>query len=460
MRRLPVLSSLRVRAVLLVLLAVLPALGLLFFTASAERQSARDEAQEDARRFAQLAAADETRLIESTRQLLVVLARFPALRGADPAACDALLADLLAQFPLYANLGSIAPDGNLLCSAAPAQRPTNLGDRSYVQRALATGEFALGEYQIGRITGRASLNAALPVLDGTGNVRSLVFAALDVGWLNDFAERADLPTDSVLTVLDRSGTVLVRDPEPEQWIGRSLVGTPVVTTILTQGSGLAETRDADGQEQLYAFVPLSSAATEPAGYLSVSIPYTVAVAPANEAFRRNLARLGLVGLVALVAAWVGADLFARKDADANRTVVCAVYEAFNSGNLDALDEAVAADFIDHDPIPGQAAGLDGLRQVVVWFREAFPDGRITTDELIAEGDRVVARVTLEGTQTGEFGGVAPSGEFVRAEGIEVFRLTGGKVTESWSLFGPPASTSAADETLAAIKGIDHGPTPR
>lgn len=460
MRRLPVLSSLRVRAVLLVLLAVLPALGLLFYTASAERQSARDEAQEDARRFARLAASDETRLIESTRQLLVVLARFPTLRGADPAACDALLADLLAQFPLYANLGSIAPDGNLLCSAVPAQRPTNLGDRAYVQRALAAGEFALGEYQIGRITGRASLNAALPVLDGGDNVQSLVFAALDLTWLNQFAERAELPPDSVLTVLDRSGTVLVRDPEPEQWIGRSLVGTPVVTTILTQGSGVTETRDEDGEEQIYAFVPLSGAVAEPAGYLSVSTPYAAAVANANDTFRRNLARLGLVGVVALVAAWVGSDLFARKDADANRKVVCAVYEAFNAGNLDALDEAVAPNFVDHDPIPDQAPGLEGLRQVVAWFRDAFPDGRITADELIAEGDRVVARVTLEGTQTGAFGGLAPTGEFVSAEGIEVFRLAGGKVTESWSLFGALASTSAADETVAAIRSADHGPSPQ
>jgi steroid delta-isomerase-like uncharacterized protein len=441
------LSNLRVRFLLLVLVALLPALGLLILTANEQRDQAIDAAQVDAARLAGLAAADQQRLIEGTRQLLVVLARLPEVQG-DAAACDELLADLLAQFPLYANLGVVAPDGTLVCSAVPAAGPLNLGDRAYIKGAIETKAFTVGEYQTGRITGKPSLNSGYPILDASGNLLGVVYASIDLATLGQFAAEADLEEGAILTVFDRNGTVLVRQPDEQNLVGQTLNGTPVVDRVLAEGSGVTETRE-NGQTYLYAYSSLSGANPGNA-YVSIEIPKSQVVARAEDAFSKNLTRLGLVVVVVLVAAWVGGDLLVRRNTEANKALVRRVYDAFNSGGVDLLDEAVAIDFDDHDPMPSQAPGIAGLKQAVGLFRAAFPDGEMTVDELLADSDKVIARLTLRGTQSGEFFGHPPSGRIVTAEGIEVYRIVDGKIKEGWSRFAPPTGDPETEGYTPAV----------
>jgi predicted ester cyclase len=437
-----IFSSLRVRFVLLAVIAVLPALGLLFYTVNQQRDSAIKSAQEDTQRVASLAASDQGRQIDSTRQLLTLLARLPEVRGDDVDTCSALLASLLADFPLYANLGTIAPDGTLECSAIPSKVPVNLKDRDYFQRAVATRGFAVGEYEVGRVTNTPSLNCAYPIVDRNGAIQSVVYAAIDLSAMNKLASEAALRPDAVLMVLDRRGTVLVRGPDNKDWVGKSISATPVVKTILREERGVADAPDAQGRPALYAFAPLSGGAIEsgpatpPSAILSITVPRSSVIADANSTFSNNLTWFGLVTALALVAAWVGGDLLVRRDTEANKGLVRHLYEAFRTGSVDFLDEVVAPDFVDHDPMPDQAQGIEGLKQAVATFRLAFPDGRIIPDDLIAEGNTVVARVTLRGTQSGEFFGVSPTGDVMTADGIETYVIKGGKIAEGWSLFGP------------------------
>jgi predicted ester cyclase len=437
-----IFSSLRVRFVLLAVIAVLPALGLLFYTVNQQRDSAIASAQDDTSRVASLAASDQGRQIDSTRQLLTLLARLPEVRGDDVAICSGLMASLLADFPLYANLGTIAPDGTLECSGIPSKEPVNLKDRDYFQRAITNRGFAVGEYEIGRVTNTPSLNCAYPIVDRNGAVQAVVYAAIDLSAMNRLATETALRPDAALTVIDRRGTVLVHAPDNKDWVGKSISATPVVQTILHEGRGVADAPDAEGQQALYAFAPLSGGATEsgpaatPSAFLSITVPRASVVADANKTFSNNLTWFGLVTALALVAAWVGGDLLVRRDTEANKGLVRHLYEAFRTGSVDYLDEVVAPDFVDHDPMPEQAQGLEGLKQAVATFRVAFPDGRIIPDELIAEGNTVVARVTLRGTQSGEFFGVSPTGGEMTADGIETYVIKGGKIAEGWSLFGP------------------------
>lgn len=440
------LSNLRVRFLLLVLATVLPALGLLILSANEQRDQALEAARTNTRGLASLAAADQQRQVEATRQLLVVLARLPEVQsGGDT--CNRLLADLNTKFPLYANLGVIALNGDLVCSAVTPSGPVNLSDRLYFQNAVATGDFSIGEYQTSRVTGKPVLTCGYPVLDTKGNLIGVVYAAIDLAALGQFVDEAELPKDAIVTVFDRNGKVLVRQPEnPDAPIpvGQSLVGTPVVDQMLAEGSGVAEGREGD-QTYLYAFSSLGG--TSPGNaYISIAVPKASVVAPAERAFDNNLTRLGLVVAVVLIAAWVGGDLLVRRNTEAHKALVRRIYDAFNTGGVDLLDEVVAADFCDRDPLPGQAPGLAGLKQAVGLFRAAFPDGEMVVEELVAEGNKVVARVRLEGTQNGEFGGTPPSGKAVSAEGIEVFRISGGKVVEGWSRFAHLETTEAENFT--------------
>ena len=122
----------------------------------------------------------------------------------------------------------------------------------------------------------------------------------------------------------------------------------------------------------------------------------------------------------------------------NKTVARRIYEAFNkalsTGNSAALDEFLAANFVDHNPAPGQGPGLDGVKQVFGMFRAAFPDLHFTVEDEIAEGDKVVSRITSHGTHKGDFQGIPATGKHVTQTGIEILRISGGKVVERWGEF--------------------------
>lgn len=425
-------SNLRVRFLLLVVVAVLPALGLLIINASEQRNAAVRDTQETMRGLAKFAAADQSRLFETTRQMLVVLGRLPEVRtGSED--CDPLLNGLIAEFPQYANLGVVSPSGDLICSGVPTTQSFNLGDRSYIQKAIGTGQFAIGEYQEGRVTEQKSLNVALPIYDDAGGLIVVVYAAIDLERVSEQAAQA-APDGAIVTVFDRNGRVLIRSADADQWIGQPLAGTPVVDTIMRERNGVAQADDDNETTMLYAYAALGDTVA-PDAFLTIAIPRSVAEQTATDTFNKSLTRFGFVLAIILVAAWVGGDLLVRRDSEANKALVRRIYDAFDTGSVDQLDEVVAPNFFDHNPSQDQTQGLAGLKQAVGLFRAAFPDGEMTINDLLAERNLVMARVTLCGTHAGSYGGVDPTGHYVSAEGVETFRIKRGKIVEGWSWFG-------------------------
>ena len=122
--------------------------------------------------------------------------------------------------------------------------------------------------------------------------------------------------------------------------------------------------------------------------------------------------------------------------DANKAVIRRLFaDVFNRGDTDVVDELVGAEVLGHDPTsPEPRRGFASVKQVVVLFRTAFPDGRFPLEDLIAEGDKVVARWGLQGTHRGAFMGVGPTGKPVSVTGIAIYRLADGKIVEYWGNF--------------------------
>jgi predicted ester cyclase len=107
-------------------------------------------------------------------------------------------------------------------------------------------------------------------------------------------------------------------------------------------------------------------------------------------------------------------------------------EVFVGGNTSLIDELVAPDFVEHEELPpGIPAGREGVKQLSSAFLSAFPDFKATIDDLIAEGDKVVARATWSGTHQGEFMGIPPTGKRVSFQVIDIVRFAGGKFVEHW-----------------------------
>jgi len=113
-----------------------------------------------------------------------------------------------------------------------------------------------------------------------------------------------------------------------------------------------------------------------------------------------------------------------------------VEEIWNQGNLSVIDELVAPNATFHDPsVPGgKFTGPEGFRQFVQIYRGAFPDVRLTIEDLIAEGDKVVSRWTATGTQKGELMGIAPSGKRVTVTGCNIDQYQNGKIVEGWASY--------------------------
>jgi PAS domain S-box-containing protein len=301
-------SGLRFRLVVLVLLAALPPVVLTLHMARQDRQRQTEALRQRSQDLVKLAARKEDEMIAGTRQLLRALAESSQVQSAQWGKCTRLLRTLFADYPRYANLGVIKTNGDVSASALPLTEPVNLADRSFFQRALATRDLSIGDYQVGRITGKPSINLGYPVFDPSGQIQAMVFAALDLDWVSrsDYALQMQLPQGATWTKIDGNGTTLVRYPSPEQ----GLVGEPLpemahLKTFLARKNGVLEVVDSKGISVLYVFSSTRSVlvAGDVLGILSV--PSKVLFAEPNRVMIANLTSVGIVAALVLMIGWIG-----------------------------------------------------------------------------------------------------------------------------------------------------------
>lgn len=127
-------------------------------------------------------------------------------------------------------------------------------------------------------------------------------------------------------------------------------------------------------------------------------------------------------------------------------------EIFNRGDLAVADEIIAPEFVEHipQPLPGRHStqGPEAIRSFASMFRAAIPDLHVSIDEVIAAGDKVVTRVTWQGTQKGQLFGADPTGKSMRFTGIDIVHVEDGKLVEHWGQV----------DVLAALSQLGYLPT--
>lgn len=294
-------SNLRTRLILLVLLAALPALALTLYSGLAQRQRSADIVQGEALQVARLAIADQEQLIESTRGLLVALAQVPSLSPENLTDCQDFLSNLLAEFPSYTGFVAVTPVGDLYCSAPVISSATSFTDREWFQRVIQSQQPVVGEYVIGRVSGKAALVIAQPVFDSAGQLQAILGVGLDLEWLNQLAAETQLPSDTTLTVFDHNNIILTRFPDPEEWVGEPVPEGSILAAIGALKEGTLKGPGLDGEERLFAIVPLLGADGDV--YVSVGILAKVAFAEVERMLILNLSLIGLTIALALVVAW-------------------------------------------------------------------------------------------------------------------------------------------------------------
>ncbi len=137
----------------------------------------------------------------------------------------------------------------------------------------------------------------------------------------------------------------------------------------------------------------------------------------------------------------------------NKALIRRYFEAIDAackaGNADILDEFLAPDFITHNPPPGMVPTREGAKQMFMAFVAGAP-GYHVVEDLIADGDKVVGRITATGTHEGELLGIPRTGRQIRMTGITIWRIANGKIVERWSEM----------DMLGVMQQIGAVPTPR
>jgi predicted ester cyclase len=111
-----------------------------------------------------------------------------------------------------------------------------------------------------------------------------------------------------------------------------------------------------------------------------------------------------------------------------------VEELFDRGRTSYLSEVSELSYVGHDPVRAKSVSLDEQRQIAESFRGGFPDLRCSVSDVVTEGDRVVCRWRMTGTQQGPFLGFAPTGKSVAFDGISELRFHQGRLAEQWTLY--------------------------
>lgn len=108
-------------------------------------------------------------------------------------------------------------------------------------------------------------------------------------------------------------------------------------------------------------------------------------------------------------------------------------EILNKGNINALDQFYAENFVDHNAFPGIPPGIEGMRQTYNIIFSALTNIHVTIDDMVAEEDKIVVRVTANGIHTGEFMGIPATGNRISVMEIRIYRIADGKIVEHWGL---------------------------
>lgn len=306
--------GLRWRLMLLILAAVLPAFLLVLYSTFEQRREAAESAQREALKMAQTVAEGHRATSSSVRQMLKGLSTLAEIPDAQSAgACNKMLASILRFSSDYANAGVVLSNGDVVCSALPLSRPVNVADRAFFQRAVATREFSIGNYQVGRIAAKRGIHFGYPLLNTDNQVWGVIFVLLDLARLNErLAETPHLETGDVAILLDGSGNILARHPDPASYVGKSMAALPLYKQIQqSRGEGTYDGVGLDGVHRIFAFAPLFSRPSCCA-YAVVGIPAGVVYAKANQAFVRNVSLMAGMGLLVFALAWVGGDMLVLK----------------------------------------------------------------------------------------------------------------------------------------------------
>jgi len=346
-----IVTSLRSRLIFLILLAVVPAFGLILYSATKHRELTASQVKQNALVAARVIASEQDRVLENAHEFLVTLARVPQIRDNDKAACRKILSGLLE--PRYADLVVADKNGKPLCTALPAGSSLATSKGLHHTRSVETYDFTIGNLRYHPAGAKILLDVGYPVSDQPGVVRAVVSAALDLSWINHGAVDSHLYTGATFTLVTSNGMVLLRYPDGTDWIGKSIFSEAAEQSIASRDTEKTiEATGPDRVRRLFAFSRLKNLVGGQIVYAAIDLPTTLAFAKTKEILIQNLIALAILSAIILSSAWFGADVFVLRRI---RDIIAATNKVAG-GNLSARTTLA----YDSNELGQMARAFDGL----------------------------------------------------------------------------------------------------
>ncbi|AWK89485.1 sensor histidine kinase [Azospirillum thermophilum] len=297
------------RLFILALVAILPALAAIAYNEHDLRVTREAETREQAIAAARLAAYEIDRIVLGLEQLYIAIGQTEGVQRLDGPACSGYLAALVPQEPHLLRIGILDGDGRLRCASAGEGGDFDYGDRSYLRDALGGRSLVVGHYAVDRPTGQPTLPVAMP-LTLAGGARAVIVGAINLSWFGARIAERGIPDGGALTIADSRGTIIARNPLPEQFVG-TRIPEPFLRLVRADRPGAEVVLSQDGTRRILGYFPPAI----PPGrgfYVSAGLSEEQAAAPISRAFQRGLALAMLGVIVAVASAWAAGHYFVRR----------------------------------------------------------------------------------------------------------------------------------------------------
>jgi signal transduction histidine kinase/HAMP domain-containing protein len=241
------------RLFVLVAVALVPTIAIQMYNEFDLRRARQVEVQNQALSLARLAAAEQQQIVQGIRQVLIALSELPAIKAKDAQGCNAYLSTIKQRYPGFITFIVVDMNGSSFCDATNDHKPSTAAGRAYFANVLKTGEFTVGEFSIGRLTGRNVIQFALPFYGDDGPMGGVIIAVLSLDWLADYIARKGVPEGAALAITDRNGTYLARYPHNDRFVGTTMPGDKY---LKMDDRGAVDILDIDGVERIEGYSAL------------------------------------------------------------------------------------------------------------------------------------------------------------------------------------------------------------
>ena len=330
-RRFPLLRiphvSLTVRLIILVLIAIFPAILIQAYNEYELRKAREADIRQQVVQITKQFGEEIGELREGARQLLLALSQLTPVRLQQSEACSALFATLESQYANYSLLAAADTDGRIFCSSAPLAY-SSVADQPFFKRAIAQDGLAVGNYWADKASSQRMIHFALKFDRGDGHTAGVVFAGLDLRWLSEHLKERGLSPSASILIADREGNIIARLPNPDALVGKNMRKSHEEIMDGTT-TGWEEAVGVDGATRIYGFVPPALPPKD--FFLSAGQSKTEAFGAIDSATRRGVGLILISLLAAIYAAWAGGRNFIRRPIDGLLNVTT----EWRNGNYDA-----------------------------------------------------------------------------------------------------------------------------